>query len=142
MTRKVETGARNLLITLGAYYLCRWLDLPLGFGYAKLTNGIIYRGEFAGAVILPLVEEVPVALFALAAGVSIAWLVESKRPIRWAIIPAALYAFLTYRGYHWHLPPSLGDRVGQIIAAIFPAVCCLGGAAAYSRRIPGGAEEK
>ena len=40
--------ARNLLVGAGAYYLSRWLVVPLVFGLGKMTQGLIYRGEFNG----------------------------------------------------------------------------------------------
>jgi hypothetical protein len=39
---------KNLLICAGAYYLARWVTLPLAFGFGKLTGGITYSGDFEG----------------------------------------------------------------------------------------------
>lgn len=129
------TPARNLLIGAGAYYLSGWLTLVLAIGFGKLTQGIIYRGDFAGAVVLPLVVHLPKALVAAAAGATVVWLVESDRPIGWAIFPVLLYAVLGFLGYHWARPPMLLDRVGQMIGALFPAVtCAFGGMVAARRR--------
>jgi hypothetical protein len=125
---------RNLLIGGGAYYLSWWLAYPLAFGYGKLTERIIYRGEFASAVAMPLVTGFPYALVAAGVGASVAWLAESKRPLCWAIFPAALYAYFAFLGHHWARPPMLVDRVGQVIGALFLAVACLVGAMVAVRR--------
>ena len=56
--------AKNLLVGAGACYLSGWLALPLEIGFGKLTQGAIYRGDFAGAVVMPLVVHLPEALVA------------------------------------------------------------------------------
>src|ERR1700730_1320947 len=86
--------ARNLLIGAGAYYLAMWLTLVLSLGFSKLTDRIIYTGEFEGAVVTPLVEHLPRALLAFAVGAVVVWLVESERPTGWVIFPLLLYAIL------------------------------------------------
>ena len=100
--KMIKHQIRNLLISYGVYYVSWWVAYPLAFAYGKLTERIIYRGEFAGAVVMPLVTTVPYALVAVGVGVgaSVAWLVDSERPLRWAIFPAALYIFFGTVGYH------------------------------------------
>jgi hypothetical protein len=128
------TTAKNLLIGAGAYYFSWWVASPIAFVYGKLTQGIIYRGDFAGAVILPLVLRVPLALVAAGAGACVVWLVESDRPVSWAIFPALLYAVYSFLGHHWARAPVLLDQVGQAIGALFPAVTCVVGAMVALRR--------
>jgi hypothetical protein len=126
--------ARNLLIGAGAYYLAAWLTFPLGLGFDKLTQGMIYSGNFGSAIVMPLVEHVPKALTAAAVGVAVVWLVESDRPVRWAIFPVLLYAVLGFFGYHWAHPPVLLDRVMQTVGALFPAASCACGAIMAARQ--------
>src|SRR6266478_2768893 len=97
----VKHKIRNLLIGCGVYYLSWWVADPLAFVYGKLTERIIYRGEFAGPVLMPLGMTVPYALVSFGVGASFAWLVDSDRPLRWAIFPAALYVFFGTIGFHW-----------------------------------------
>jgi hypothetical protein len=130
----IEVTARNLLIGGGAYYLSWWLAYPLALGYGKLTERIIYRGDFAGAVVMPLVTGLPYAVVAVGVGASVAWLVESEQPLRWAMFPAALYAFFAFFGHHWASPPRSIDREAQVIGALFLAVACLAGAMVAARR--------
>lgn len=132
--KMVKHQIRNLLIGYGLYYVSWWVAYPLAFAYGKLTKRIIYRGEFAGVVLMPLVMTVPYALVAVGVGASVAWLVDSERPLRWAIFPAALYIFFGTIGYHWERPPMFFDRVAQVIDATFLGIACLGGAMIAVRR--------
>jgi hypothetical protein len=135
--KMVKHTIRNLLVGYGVYIASWWVAYPLAFAYGKLTERIIYRGEFAGAVLLPLVMTVPYALVAFGVGASVAWLVDSERPLRWAIFPAALYIYYGIIGYHWARQPLVLDRVAQVIDATFMGIACLGGAIiAVRRRAP------
>jgi hypothetical protein len=120
--------AKNLLIGAGAYYISGWLSLPLAFGLGKLTQGLIYSGDFNGYVVMPMVIHLPRAIVAAAAGAAVVWLVESDRPLGWALFLALLYGLLGFRGYHWAHPPVFLDRVAQTIGALFPALACVVGA--------------
>jgi hypothetical protein len=132
--KMVRAQVRNLLIGYALYYASWWVAYPLALAYGKLTNRTIYHGEFAGAVLMPLVMTIPYALVALGVGASVAWLVDSERPLYWAIFPAALYIFFGTISYHWERPPMLLDRVAQVIDAAFLGVACLGGAIIVVRR--------
>jgi hypothetical protein len=127
---------RNMLVGAGAYYLSWWVAYPLEFGFGKLTRGITYPGFFAGAVLLPIVTSLPVALIAAFVGASVIWLVDSETPLRWAALPAALYALYAYRGYHWGRPPVFTDRVSQVAGSLFLALSCLAGAMIAARKGP------
>ena len=83
---------------------------------------------------MPLVTTLPYALVAFGVGASVAWLVDSGRPLHWAIFPAALYIFFGTIGYHWARQPLLLDRVAQVIDATFMGIACLGGAMIAVRR--------
>jgi hypothetical protein len=74
--------ARSLLIGAGAYYLAAWITPLLAVGFDKLTNGIIYTGDFESAVVMPMVVHLPEALVAAAVGAVVVWLVESDTHIR------------------------------------------------------------
>lgn len=105
--------------------------LLLGWAYWNLTNHIHYFGDFQAAVVMPLVTVLPEAVVAVGVGASVAWLVESKRPLVWAIWPSVLYAVFSQ---HWARPPMLVDRIAQVIGAAFLAVACLFGAIIAIRR--------
>lgn len=119
------------MIGAGVFYLCQWLAAPLTMGFATFTDHFVYRGDFNGHVVMPLVVQLPQALVAVVAAVVVVWLVESKRPMAWVLLPAALYAFLGFYGYHWGRPPLPLDRLTETISALFPALACVcGGIAA------------
>jgi hypothetical protein len=128
--------ARNLLVCAGAYYISGWLSLPLALGFGKLTwgRGLTYSGDFNTAVVAPLVIHVPKAIVAAAAGATVVWLVESDRPVSWAIFPTLLYGIFGFLGYHWARPPLFLDRVGQTVGAVFPALACIVSALVAERR--------
>ncbi len=133
----VRHTVRNLLIGYGTYIASWWVAYPLAFTYGKLTERIIYRGDFAGSVVMPLVTTVPYALVAFGVGASVVWLVDSEKPLRWAIFPAAFYIFFGTIGYHWARPPLLLDRVAQVLDATFMGIACVGGAmVAVRKRTP------
>jgi hypothetical protein len=118
-------NARNLLIGAGAFYLSGWLNLLLGIGFDRLIRGaLIYHGDFETAVVMPMVEHLPRAIVAAAAGIAVVWLVESRRPTSWVTFPVLLYAVLGFFGYHWGRTPVFLDRVQQTVGALFPAVTC------------------
>lgn len=124
---------KNLLVCVGLYYLSRWVSFPLALGFGKATQGKIYSGDFEGTVVMPLVLHLPVALVAAVVGVSVIWLVDSPRPLRWATFPAVLYAFFGFFGYHWAHRPLLLDWVFEAVGALFPAVTCVLGGIMASR---------
>ena len=98
-----KVPVRNLLVGAGALYLFAWLAIPLELGFYKLTAGLIYRGQFNGVVVMPLVEHFPVALVAAAVGAAVIWLVESERPLVWTVFPALLYLFSRFSGSTGHV---------------------------------------
>ena len=131
-----KTQAKNVAISAGVFYLSWWIA-PWGvFGFSKLTHHITYVGDFGNAVEMPLVVQLPVAVVAAAVGACVAWLVESKHPVRWVFLPALLYAFFGFRGHYWARPPMFSDRIGQAVGALFPALACICGAVAATRKRP------
>ncbi len=132
--RPLAIKARNLLVGAGAYYLSWFVASPLAVGFGKLTKGITYRGDFEGDILMPIVIRLPTALIAVVVGASVVWLVESDRPIRWAVVPTFLYALAVFRTGDWPSPLTLMDRVGQTIALLFPAIACMVAAIFAARR--------
>jgi hypothetical protein len=120
--------ARNLLLGAGAYFISGWLGIPLVLGFGKLTQGLIYTGDFNSYIVAPVVVHLPRAIVAAAPGAAVVWLVESDRPVTWAFPPAVLYGLLGFLGYHWARPPIFLDRVSQTIGALSPALACIAGA--------------
>jgi ABC-type sugar transport system permease subunit len=129
--------ARNLLFGVGAYYLSWWVGGPLAIGFGKVTHGmgIHYYGDFAGGVVMPIVLALPYALVAAVVGASVAWIVESDRPIGWTLVPTFLYALGVFHPSRWVRPPTPLERVGDAIRMLLPAVACIvAGIVAAKRR--------
>jgi hypothetical protein len=127
---------RNLLVGVGAYYLSWWVGGPLAIGFGKLTHfiGIRYYGNSAGGIVVPIVLALPYAFVAAVVGASVAWIVESDRPIGWTLVPTFLYALGVFHPSHWAQPPSPLDRVGDAIRMLLPAVACVVAGIVASKR--------
>lgn len=119
--------AKNLLVGAGAYYLCRWLVVPLVFGFGRMTLGLIYSGDFNGKIVSQLVLHFPLAL---------AVLIEADLPVYWAVFPAIFYGLLAFLGHHWVMPPNFLERVGQTLGALFPALTCAKGCPGGGATVP------
>jgi hypothetical protein len=130
-----KTTIRNAFATAGAYYISLWVAPAVVMAFTPITNRVIFTGAFEAAVVMPLLTGFPMALVAAAAGAVTAWLVESRRAVRWAFLPATLYAVFSLVGHHWATPPQPADRVAQLLQAILPAAACLLGAALVERRL-------
>ena len=83
---------------------------------------------------MPLVTAGLHALVGFAAGAIVAWLVDSERPLRWAIFLAVLYIFFGTFGYQWVQQPSFRDRSAQLLGPVIMGISCLVGAAFALRR--------
>src|SRR6266851_3289449 len=112
--------ARNLLVCCGAYYISCWVGYP------------------STVVSMPLVTAGLHALVAFAAGAIVAWLIDSERPLRWAIFLAVLYLFFSTFGYQWTQQPSFRDRLAQLLGPVIMGISCLMGAAFALRRTRSG----
>ena len=129
-----KTTIRNTFVSAGAYYISMWIASSIVMTFAPITNGLTFSGEFGAAVMMPRVRGIPMALVAAATGAVTGWLVESRHAVRWAVLPAALYATFSLLGHHWVRPPQAADRVAQLLEAVLPALACLLGAALVERR--------
>jgi hypothetical protein len=135
----ITIRVRNVLVGVGAYYLSWWVGGPLSLGFGKFTRfiGIRYYGDFAGGVVMLTVLALPYALVAAVVGASVAWIVESDRPLAWTLVPAGLYALGVFHPSHWVRPPNGFDRAGDAIRMLLPAVACIvAGTVAAKRRAP------
>ena len=77
---------------------------------------------------MPLVTAGLHALVAFVTGAIVAWLVDSERPVRWAIFLAVLYVFFGTVGYQWAQQRSFRDRSAQLLGAVLMGISCLVGA--------------
>jgi hypothetical protein len=66
---------KNVLIAVGAYYVSWWVAPFFAVALWKVTERIVYRGNFEAAVLMPLVQSLPFALMAALVGATVAMLV-------------------------------------------------------------------
>ncbi|HTC64435.1 MAG TPA: hypothetical protein VK709_16465 [Candidatus Saccharimonadales bacterium] len=132
-----------MLISFGAYYLSLLLVSLFSPAYWKITNGIVYSGDFAGMVVMPIVNKLPIALAAAIVGAVVVRFVDSDGRIFWPMLPALLYAVFGFLGFHWARSPVHADRVYQTIASLFPAITCIMGGiiSAWQSKTPLAAEK-
>ena len=83
---------------------------------------------------MPIILALPYALVAAVVGASVAWIVESDRPVGWTLVPTFLYALGLFRPSHWAQPPNSFDRVGDAIRMLLPAVACIVAGIVASKR--------
>ena len=131
----IRTATRNLFMVLGAYWISWWVSVPLATLFSYATSRIHYYGNFEGHVIMPLVFSFPVAIVALGVGAVTAWMIETRRPWRWALIAPLLFFAHGLTGYHWVEPPTGLDKLGQIMGALLPAIACLVGSFLAERQM-------
>jgi len=120
---------RNLLISVGIFWLSLWLVVPLAWVFGKLNSRIIYGDSVLDAVAMGLMTSMGQTVAAALAGVAATLAIESPKPQRWSLVIAALY--LTYAPWrsHWFLSPTWWDRIWQVVHIVAPAAFCIACAA-------------
>ena len=109
--------ARNLLFCCGAYYISSWAGYPTTIASSPIVTAGLH------------------ALVAFTTGVTVAWLVDSKRVLSWAMFLSALYVFFGTFGYQWAHVPSYRERLAQLLGPMIMGISCLVGAACAVRWI-------
>jgi hypothetical protein len=117
-------AARNVLIGAGAFYVSRWLEGVLRVAVGAVLHALIARGPAAHALVPPLVDSLSTALAAAAAGIATAWLVDSRRPVPWTLVPAALWLLASLNGAPFS-PSAPLTSVWQLLLATLPPIVCL-----------------
>lgn len=116
---------RNVVLGLGAYYIGAWAVLPLSLLLSPLTNGASFQDGIQSLLLMPLVFSLPSTISACGVGAIVARTVESPHPVRWALVPAALFLVLRLVSGEWLTEPTLGDRLSQVAEGLYPAVACV-----------------
>jgi hypothetical protein len=119
--------ARNVLLIVGAWSISAIVAMLITLLLIPLNNRLTFSGD-SGAVIMWAWSGLPEAATAVVATLAVLWLIETRRPLPWVAVLAALYiysvidAFRTRSGFQ--SPPSTVDNVGVIIEALLPAFAC------------------
>jgi RsiW-degrading membrane proteinase PrsW (M82 family) len=127
--RAPYAGARNALMSIGAFYVSRFLAVLLRAALTPLAEGVMSADGVRQALLTPFVASLSHALAAASAGAAVALLVESPDTSgaarwRWAAIPAVLWFVASLDGVTISAPGWL-PLVTQIIAATLPSIVCL-----------------
>jgi hypothetical protein len=121
------TTWRNLLLGAGAYFLSRLAAVPVAALMHALTRAVDDRGDASGALLSPVVQYLPEAIAASAAGALVALLVNSDQPVKWSLVPAFFYVLDAYTSAVI-FRPSVGAYFGVAIGALLPAITCVAAA--------------
>jgi hypothetical protein len=121
---------RNVLLVIGVWEASNLLAILIRVLSIPLSNRLIFTGE-AGNVAMWLWEGLPDALVAAVASIVSVWVMETKKPLVWVGVLAALFLYggslnawkLLRRG--WITSPSPADYVGILAQAIIPALVCV-----------------
>jgi hypothetical protein len=120
-------GTRNALMSIGAFYVSRFLAVLLRAALTPVAEGVMSSDSLRQALLTPFVTSVSHALAAAAAGAGVVWLVDASNASarwRWAAIPAALW-FVASLDDVTISAPGWVHLVTQIIAAALPSIVCL-----------------
>jgi hypothetical protein len=98
--------------------------------FIPLSNRLIFTGD-AGNVAYWLWGGFPDALVAAVASIVLVWVTETKKPLVWVGVLAALFLYSgslnawKWIRHGWVTSPSRADYVGILAQAILPVLVCL-----------------
>jgi hypothetical protein len=123
-------GTRNVLLVIGVWEASSLLAMLFRVLLIPLSNRLIFTGD-AGNVAMWLWGGFPDALVAAVASIVLVWVTETKKPLVWVGVLAALFLYSgslnawkwIRRG--WITFPSRADYVGILAQASVPVVVCL-----------------
>lgn len=130
---------RNVLLVIGVWEASSLIAMLFRVLLIPLSNRLIFTGD-AGNVAMWLWEGLPDALVAAAASIVSAWVTETKKPLVWVGVLAALFLYSgslnawKWIRHGWVTSPSLADYVGISAQAIIPALGCLAVGVWWTRR--------
>lgn len=124
---------RNLLISVGAFWISRATVIPMAWLFGKLTDGMIYHASFPSAIAIGAMNGMGRAVSAAFGAAIVTFCATGKSPQRWALVVALLYVLAARPHYHWVGSPTNLDRLTQSADILWPAVACLSIAAMIGR---------
>jgi hypothetical protein len=120
---------RNALVIIGLWVFSRTLAFLLIVLIAVMHIRMTFTGD-VGMVMMKLWEGLPYDLSAALAAITLVGVIETKKPLTWVGVLAALYLY--GEGMHawralsrgWHEPPRTSDYIGILTQAIIPTLAC------------------
>lgn len=121
---------RNALLVIGVWEASSLVAMLFRVLFIPLSNRLIFTGD-SGNVAMWLWQGFPDALVAAVASIVLVWVTETKKPLVWVGVLAALFLYSgslnawkwIRRG--WITSPSRADYVGILAQAIIPVLVCL-----------------
>lgn len=117
--------SRNLLISIGAFWISRQPVVLFAWLVGKVNTGIMYGDSFVAALGLGVMNGMGRAICAGLGAAVVAFWATGRRPHRWALVVALLYAVAARPHYHYVRPTTNWDRISQTADVLWPAVVCL-----------------
>jgi|GEM_PF-1148789 hypothetical protein len=117
--------AKNLLISIGAYWLSSQLVGLVAWPFAKINSGIVYGGSIVSAIAMGMMTGMGRAVCAAFGAAIVTLLITGAKPQRWAWVVALLYVVASKPHIHWTRSPTSWDRWWQGADLLWPAILCL-----------------
>jgi hypothetical protein len=118
------TWVRNLLITLGAFWLSLHVVVLFSLLFGRLNRGVIYGDRALDALAMGMMTSMGGAVAAALAAALVTLAVVAQKPERWAFIVAILYVANALT-QSWGMPPTAWDRLWHGADVLWPAVACV-----------------
>jgi len=121
---------RNALVVVGVWEASSLVAMLFRVLFIPLSNRLIFTGD-AGNVAMWLWGGFPDVLVAAVASIVSVWVIETKKPLVWVNVLAALFLYgggLNARKWirhGWITSPTPADYVGILAQAIIPVLVCL-----------------
>jgi len=125
------TTFRNVLISLGVFWLSFWAVVPFEWPFMKLR--IIYGDGVLSAIGMGIMDSIGRTLAAILAGVLVTLVVSGRKSELWSLLVAFLYVADSRVRYHWYLSPTSWDRLSQVVNFVFPGLACIAAALICAR---------
>jgi len=121
---------RNVLLVIGAWEASNIVAMLIRVSFIPLSNRLVFTGD-AGLVAMWLWEGFPDAFAAAVASIVSVWVMETKKPLVWVGVLAALFLYggglnaWKWIRHGWVTSPTPADYIGISAQAIIPALVCL-----------------
>jgi len=124
MNARYLPWVRNLLITLGAFWLSLHVVVLFALLFGRLNRGVIYGDGVLDALAMGVMTSMGRAVAAALAAALVTLAVDAKKPERWAFTVAILYVANAFT-QSWGMPPTAWDRLWHGADVLWPALVCL-----------------
>ncbi len=116
---------RNLLISIGAFWLSHQ---PVAFAswlFGKLNEHVIYGDSVAAAIAMGVMTGMGRAVCAAIGAFIVAFFANGEKPYRWGFVVAVLYLVAARPHVHWARTPTTWDRISQATDLLWPVIVCI-----------------